>query len=154
MSSTPTAREVFTRVIDGVTKLVAGDASQADALASLYAEHTRVEHPMAPLGDTPLLTREQLRKHFAEGPGKSAAAGLRDYRAEDVVIHESTDPEVVVAEFTYRGTIGDKALALPCVYVLRVRDGLIVESRNYTNHLEGSRLFGRLDELFARLKQL
>ncbi|WP_318207422.1 MULTISPECIES: nuclear transport factor 2 family protein [unclassified Streptomyces] len=154
MSETPTAREVFLRMIDGVPKLVAGDASQADVLASLYAEQTRVEHPMAPVGDTPILTREAMRKHFAEGPGKSAAAGLRDYRAEDVVVHESTDPEVVVAEFTYRGTINGKDLVLPCVYVLRVRDGLIIESRNYTNHLEGSRVFGRLDQLFAALKQL
>lgn len=137
--------EVFADLIDGVEKLVGGDASQVDRLAALYAEQTDVRHPMRPLGDTPLLTREDLRRHFAAGPGDSP--GLAGFRAADVRVHETADPEVIVAEFTYRG----EGFAVPCIFVVRVRDGLIVESRDYIAHLEFARLSGHLGDLFEQL---
>ena len=144
MPRTPT--EVFHELVDGVERLVGGDQSQVDRLAALYAEQTDVRHPMAPLGDTPLRTREELRRHFAAGPGDSP--GLTGFHAADIRVHETADPEVVVAEFTYRG----EGFAVPCIFVLRVRDGLIVESRDYTAHLEFVRLAGRLDDLFEALR--
>lgn len=144
MPRTPT--EVFHELVDGVERLVGGDQSQVDRLAALYAEQTDVRHPMAPLGDTPLRTREELRRHFAAGPGDSP--GLTGFHAADIRVHETADPEVVVAEFTYRG----EGFAVPCIFVLRVRDGLIVESRDYTAHLEFARLAGRLDDLFEALR--
>jgi len=140
-----TPREVFADVIDGVEKLVGGDPSQVDRLAALYAEQTDVRHPMAPLGDTPLRTREDLRRHFAAGPGGSPA--LAGFHATDIRVHETTDPEVIVAEFVYRG----EGFAVPCVFVMRVRDGLIVESRDYAAHLEFARISGHLGDLFERL---
>ena len=144
MPRTPT--EVFHELVDGVERLVGGEQSQVDRLAALYAEQTDVRHPMAPLGDTPLRTREELRRHFAAGPGDSP--GLTGFHAADIRVHETADPEVVVAEFTYRG----EGFAVPCIFVLRVRDGLIVESRDYTAHLEFARLGGRLDDLFEALR--
>ena len=140
-----TPKEVFADLADGVEKLVGGDASQVDRLAALYAEQTDVRHPMAPLGDTPLRTREDLRRHFAAGPGQSP--GLTGFHAADLRVHETADPEVIVAEFTYRG----EGFAVPCIFVMRVRDGLIVESRDYTAHLEFARLSGGLGDLFERL---
>jgi ketosteroid isomerase-like protein len=48
----------------------------------------------------------------------------------DLLIHQTTDPEVVVAEFTYRWR-SQEPLSVGCVVVVRVRDGKIVESRDY-----------------------
>ena len=57
-------------------------------------------------------------------------------------MHETADPEVIVAEFEYRGAIpgtGDR-FAIPNVFVIRIRDGQIVESRDYADHAEIARV--------------
>ena len=142
-------REVFQRLVDGVCRVMAGDTSRVDELAALYAERTRVEHPMALLGDTPLLTRDELHRHFA-APGEPIA----DYRTADVVVHETADPEVIVAEFRYLGTVRGEPFHVPCVFVMRVRDGEIIESRDYVSSLDRVRALGGLDELVEQLKQI
>jgi ketosteroid isomerase-like protein len=99
---------------------------------------------MAPLGDTPLLSREALRQHFAAaGP-----AGWAGFRVEDVRVHHTADPEVVIGEFTYRGDAGWVA---PGIIVFRIRDGLIVESRDYIDHLGLARATNTVDALCAQL---
>jgi uncharacterized protein len=70
--------------------------------------------------------REKVREHFAR-----AAAFGTDLRIEDIVIHETTDPEVVICEQTLRGSFGCEETAMPGIRVMRVRDGLIVSSRDY-----------------------
>jgi ketosteroid isomerase-like protein len=127
--------EVFHRLVEGVCRLVAGDASQVAELAALYAERTRVEHPMA-LDDTPLLSRDDLRRHFAAGTDMTP---ITDYGTADIVVHETTDAEVIVAEFRYLGTVGGRSFQVPCVFVMRVRDGEIVESRDYISPLDRER---------------
>jgi ketosteroid isomerase-like protein len=149
MPQPPTPREVFHRLVDGVSRLVSGDVGQVERLAELYAEQTHVTHPMAPLGDTPLRTRDDLRRHFAAGPGRVGT--LRDYHADGVVIHETTDPEVIVAEFEYRGTGPRGPFALPCVFVMRVRDGQIVWSRDYSSQLGIALALDDLDGFVGRL---
>jgi ketosteroid isomerase-like protein len=48
-------------------------------------------------------------------------------------VHETTDPEVVIAEFVYhaRAAKDGELFRVPAVFVMRVRGGLIVESRDY-----------------------
>ena len=134
--------DVFHRLVDGVSRLVAGDASQMAELTGLYAERTYVEHPMA-LDDIPLLTRDDVRRHFAAGTDMTPIA---DYRAADIVIHQTIDPEVVVAEFRYLGSVGGRSFRVPCVFVMRVRDGEIVESRDYISPLDRERALRETDE--------
>src|SRR5689334_20579183 len=126
--------DVAQTVAAGVSRLVAGRLSaaereaQLDALADLYAEQTDVRHPFAPLGDTPLRTRAELREHFA-------AAGPADEveRFEPVrpVVHATGDPEVIVFEFAYAISVDGREAEIPCIFVIRVREGRIVESRDY-----------------------
>jgi ketosteroid isomerase-like protein len=137
-------------LLDGVPRLVDGDRSQIERLAGLYAEETLVRHPLAPTGDEPLRSREALRHHFAVGPGN---AGAMTFRACDVVVHEVGDGETVVVEFTYRGRAADGSdFAAPCVFVVRVCDGLIVESHDYIDHLAMARAAGRLGGLLDALR--
>ncbi|MEJ3657544.1 nuclear transport factor 2 family protein [Actinomycetes bacterium KLBMP 9759] len=130
----PSPRDVFLRLVHGVA-----DRDLA-ALPALYAERTDVRHPMAPLDTPPLTTRDELREHF----GRPAAAQTLDLRIRpvDIVVHETADPEVIVAEFSYAGTHPETGaeFAVPCVFVMRVRDGEIVESRDYIDHLRLARL--------------
>lgn len=150
MSHPSTPRDVVHRLLDGVVRLVRGDTGQVDPLADLYAAHTRVEHPMAPLPAAVLRTRADVRRHFAAA---AAGTGFRpdDYRVEDLVVHDTADPEVVVAEFAYAGSAGGRTFRVPCVFVVRVRDGRIVDSRDYVDHLALARATGRLPDLLRRL---
>ena len=141
----PTPSEVFRRLVDGVAD------KRYDGLAELYAERTDVRHPMWPGGTPPLTSRDDLRRHFAAAA--EAAAGVH-VRAEVAAIHETQDPEVIVAEFEYRGSDAatGEPFAVPCIFVMRVRDGRIVESRDYIDHLASARVRGRLDDVLAAVR--
>ena len=122
----------FLDLVNGVTRLVAGDTSQVDKLTALYAHDAFVVY----FGDpgNPLHGREELRTHFSKVPERFAAPRFRGFRAENIRIHDDkSDPEVIVAEFAYvsDGDGDDPALNLPCCFVIRVRDGEIVETRDY-----------------------
>jgi ketosteroid isomerase-like protein len=56
-----------------------------------------------------------------------------------------------VAEFEYQGTDPGtgEAYALPAIFVMRVRDGEIVSSRDYHDAIASARARGQLGELFA-----
>jgi ketosteroid isomerase-like protein len=58
---------------------------------------------------------------------------------------------VVIGEFAYEGriTTTGRAFTVRNVFVLRVRDGLIVESRDHADHLAFAAATGRLDALVA-----
>jgi len=134
-------------------KLVHGVADQRwEELPNLYAEKTQVEHPIDPLGEPPLRTRDELRKHFtAGGPSESNVR----FVPANITIHDTTDPEVIIAEFEYHGTVREtgEAFTVPCIFVLRVRNGEIVASRDYIDPLSLPRALGQLDELFTAMKK-
>jgi uncharacterized protein len=137
-----TPREVFLALVNGIAD------GNPDGLPELYAEQIDVVHPFDPLHGAPLRSREELRARMAR-----LGAGPRPRRrVGNVTIHETTDPEVIVAEFEYQGTTDTgQPYALPAIFVLRVRNGEIVSSRDYHDHLASARVAGRLGELFAAL---
>jgi uncharacterized protein len=137
-------REVFLALVDGVAD------GRWDELPRLYAERTSVVHPFDPLRPAALRTRDELREHF-----RPAGVGPRlCRRPANITIHETTDPEVIVAEFEYRGTNADtgERFAQPAIFVLRVRDGEIVDSRDYFDHLSTAHLRGQLGTLVAAVE--
>ena len=66
----------------------------------------------------------------------------------------TTDPEVIVAEFEYQGTVAEteEPFVLPGIFVLRVRDGEIISSRDYFDHVTAARVRGQLDALVAAVQ--
>ncbi|HEY7597770.1 MAG TPA: nuclear transport factor 2 family protein [Actinophytocola sp.] len=119
---TATPREVAHRLVEGISE------QRWAELPDLYAEDTVVEQPFNPRPAV-LRGRGDLAAHFA-----AAADRPLRVKAKNVVVHETTDPEVVVMEYDYdvdaqgrTGTVGN-------VLVLRVRDGRIVSSRDYHDH--------------------
>lgn len=117
-------REVFHQLCQGIS------AGQWHRLAELYAEDTVVVLPMAP-APVRLAGRAAVAAHF-----RNAAGTPLELRVENVVIHETVDPEVIVAEFDYAGRIvpDGRTFRVANIQVLRVRDGQIVNSRDYHDH--------------------
>ncbi len=157
MLPTTDPADVVHAVAAGVSRLVSGGLSpeqrerQLDDLANLYAEHTDVRHPLAPLGDTPLRTRAELRAHFANSGGRTA--GPVQFEPTNAIVHVTADPELVIFEFNYAVEANGRTFELPCIFVVRVRNGQIVESRDYGDHIGLARTFGRLDDLIDRLHE-
>jgi ketosteroid isomerase-like protein len=149
-----TPEETVRAVAAGVCRLLRGglsaadEAMQIDELAACYAERTDVRHPFHPVGDTPLRSRAAVREHFAAG---GPPVGVERYEVVDDHVHPTPDPEVVIFEFRYAAVVDGRAFTLPCIFVVRVRDGEIVESRDYVDHVAAARAFGRLPALAAAL---
>jgi uncharacterized protein len=117
-------------------------------LPDLYAEDAHVEHPFHPLAEPALVGRSSLREHF----NAAAEAPHLPRTVENIHVHQTSDPEVIVAEFVYRFTKVDKATVdVPCVFILRVRDGEIVESRDYIHHLASAHARGMLPDLLQSI---
>jgi len=144
MAKPASPREVFLALVNGVAE------GRWRELPSLYAEQTNVVHPFDPLRPAALRSRDALREHFTP---TDATARLHR-RPANITIHETTDPEVIVAEFEYQGTNADtgEPFALPAIFVLRVRDGEIVESRDYFDHLSAAQVRGQLNALVAAVE--
>ena len=170
-----TPEEVFLKLVRGI-----GDRELA-ALPELYAERTDVRHPMNPYGDHPLLSRDALREHGgtelkALGDGFMAsfpsatralqfaaalqrAVGTRAevirFQPENIRVHQTADPEVIVAEFDYVGTViaTGEPFSASNVIVLRVRDGQIVESRDSIDHVAMTRARGLTEQLVTALRE-
>lgn len=141
MAGPLSAREVFLALVNGVAE------GRWEELPSLYAEQTHVVHPFDPLRAPALRTREELHEHFRP----TDVSPRLHRRAANITIHETTDPEVIISEFEYQGTVADtgERFALPGIFVLRVRNGEIVSSRDYFDHLTAARIRGQLDGLVA-----
>ncbi|MEU4240901.1 nuclear transport factor 2 family protein [Actinoplanes sp. NPDC026619] len=138
-------REVFLRLVNGVCD------GPYEELAGLYAEQTHVSHPFHPLAPPALRSRAELHEHFTSAPPETRTLKRKPV---GVTVHETADPEVIVAEFAYQGHVAEtgEAFTVPCVFVMRIRDGLIVESRDYIDPIASARAWGQLESLLAALR--
>ncbi len=118
-------RQVVERLLDGIHR---GAWSQ---LPELYAEDAAVERPFAPDAMRHVAGRDEVRKRFAD-----AGAAPLEIRVTDLTVHETADPEVVIAESGYelRATSAGRTSLVRNIQVFRVREGRIVWSRDYHDH--------------------
>jgi ketosteroid isomerase-like protein len=121
---TPDAATVVRRHIERFEGGITAD------LADAYAAQAVVEQPFMPGGGQRLVGRDAIREHFAA----AARAQLRLY-VRDLMVHETVDPEVVVAEYHYGIDTDTRTVTVANIQVTRIRDGLIVESRDYHDHV-------------------
>lgn len=141
MSKKRSPREVFLALVHGLCE------GRFDDVLALYAEKTDVSHPFDPLRGHGLTSRAQLREHFSRRPVR------RTIKASptNIKIHETLDPEVIVAEFDYAGENLEinESFSYACIFVMRVRDGEIIESRDYVDHLGSAEARGLLGPLLT-----
>jgi ketosteroid isomerase-like protein len=136
MNNKRSPREVFLALVHGICE------GRIDDVLALYAEKTNVSHPFDPLRGHGLASRAQLAEHFSRRPVRQTIK----VRPANIKIHETLDPEVIVAEFDYAGENleNGKRFSYRCIFVMRVRDGEIVESRDYVDHLGSAEARGQL----------
>lgn len=112
---------MFERYLDAIT------AQRWDELPLLYAHDAVVEHPLGPAAQRILYGRDELRAHFTALQDMSL-----HMHASDVLVHDTRDPEVIIAEFTYHGTTKTRQpVRRRNIFVITVRDGHILNSRDY-----------------------
>jgi uncharacterized protein len=128
-------RELFERLM---RCLLADDREQQLAL---YSEDCVWEFPFA-AGDRPsrMIGREAVRRAMTPLWDQARRAGARVSGFEPLAIHETSDPEVIVAEFHLQVEVMGKSQRLPFVQVLRARGGKLVEHREYFNPQVRTRL--------------
>lgn len=142
-SATPSPREVFRRLIEGIAE------GRFTELSELYAEDAVVETVFEPVGPRRIEGRIALEERFAQ----VAAGSPVELTPMNVVVRETDDAEVVVAEFDYRvhHRVTGRTFESANIQVLRVRDGLIVHSRDFHDHLALIVAGGNLPDLVAAL---
>jgi uncharacterized protein len=135
-------------VIEQVRRMVAGEGV---VFADLFAEDGVLRYPFAPPG-----TPRELRGQAAIREFHGAAAGRRrtlEIAGVDVVVRETDDPEVVVAEIEHHGH--SHAVGGPYRFralgVVRVRNGEIVSYDDYMDPIALAALLGRTPDLVAAL---
>ncbi|GIG63436.1 hypothetical protein Lfu02_78080 [Longispora fulva] len=139
-------REVFLNLVNGVCE------ERWTDLPELYAEDTHISHPFDPYRSGPLLSRAAIQQHFTPPAGSTSPIKRRPVVT---AVHETTDPEVIVAEFEYQGTViaSGEPFAIPCVFVMRIRDGKIVESRDYMDHVRSAQSRGTTEQLIQAITE-
>lgn len=143
--ATRSPRETVEQLLRAAVSAAPGD------MADCYAPEVVIEMPFAvarlypPRIET---TREELRTRFQAG------STIRRYeRLGSVTIHETNDPEIIIAEYELHGemTSTGEPFSVRFAMVLTIRDGHIVHSRDYTDPIAGARLLGKLPDLVSAL---
>lgn len=144
-ATTRTSRQTIEQLLRATVSTTPGD------MAGCYAPEVVIEMPFAVEGLYPpriQATREELRARFQAG-----TASRRYTSLSNVTIHQTADPEVIIAEYELHGelTATGEPFSSRFAMVITVRNGYIVHSRDYTNPIAGARLLGKTRELIAAL---
>lgn len=115
--------------------------------AGLWAEDGVLEFPFAGPGYPKRVEgRDAITEYLRDYPN---LLDIREVVAKTV--HETTDPAVVVAEFTVGGVVvaTGKPYELSYIAVITVQDGEIRHYRDYWSPLAAAEVLGGVDELTA-----
>jgi ketosteroid isomerase-like protein len=121
----PTARELLERLHELTLK-------DESAAPDLYAEDAVHEIPFSPAGaPTKIEGRDTLRQMMAA----QGSSPVEYQEFADRVVYETTDPEVVIAEYNIIGKVvaTGESFSFPNLMILQARDGEIVKTRGYFN---------------------
>ncbi len=124
-----TPRAVFERLHRAVR-----DDYDMDTQADLYAPDGILEMPFAPAGAPRRIAgREEIRRVLRVAGERARQSGRRIVAYRDLVVRETDNPEVIVAEFELHGEVAATGATyrLSFIQVLRVRGGQIVAMRDY-----------------------
>lgn len=125
MSEVSNARQVVDRVFE-----LFAEGKLAESIEEYYAEDVVVEHPFGVADPSVWHGKDALREHVA-----NVGQASRESRLRDLEVHETTDPEVLIAQWTTEAVSAvGKELKAANVIVFRVRDGQVVASRDYHDH--------------------
>jgi ketosteroid isomerase-like protein len=149
MSEVPPILAAPRQVLEGFHRAMLHKS--ADELAGLFAVDAVYEFPLLnPSRPERYRSREDLHAGF-RAAWERVPVRIDEFR--NVVVHETTDPEVIVSEQEAVATVltNGRTFALPFLLVIRVRDGRIVHLRDYSDTLRAAQALGRLPALLEAL---
>lgn len=123
---------------------------QMDRFVDLFAIDAEFELPFAAAGaPNSLHGRAQLRDYLADYPQR---LDIREFPA--ITVHETTDQETIIVEFTVRGITvrTGEHYELTYIAVIRARDGEIIGWRDYWSPVSVAVAAGELPDLLAALR--
>jgi uncharacterized protein len=105
----------------------------ADGFADLFAPDGVIEVPFA--GQSGVPARQEGRETIRQLALQVMASPLRIEDFEVVELHQTQDPEVVIAEVRAHGTVTTtgRSFTATSIQVLRIRDGHIVLFRDFAD---------------------
>ena len=107
--------------------------------ADMFAADGVMELPFAPHGVPRRLEgREAIRRFLIPAGEAAKRSGRRILGYSNVIVHETTDPDVIVVEFDLHGASDTGPYQYAYIQVMRVRDGEIALLRDYID----PRVFG------------
>lgn len=95
---------------------------------------------------------QSLIKAIEEQRQGKPARMYQDISVEDLVIHQTTNPNIVIAEWTYRSRINGATVENPNIIVVECRDGKVYRSRDYHNHVTRAVADGTLPALIEAIR--
>ncbi|HEY6620188.1 MAG TPA: nuclear transport factor 2 family protein [Steroidobacteraceae bacterium] len=127
------------QVVEGLMRGISAGAWEE--LHAWFSDDALVEYPFALPSPSRLEGIAAIRKYFA-----AVSAYPLKLQMQNMVVHETLDPEVVVAEWDYDGlvTTTNHKFVVSNITVTRVHNGKIVASRDYHNHWVLAGVLGRL----------
>jgi len=134
-------------VVEQVRRMVAGEDV---VFADLFAADGVLRYPFAPPGmPRELKGSDSIRAYH----GASSARSMLVMECVDVIVRETDDPEVVVAEIEHHGYSHGTGgpYRFRALGVIRVRAGEIVEYDDYMDPIALAALLGRTSDLVAAL---
>lgn len=127
MRTRMTPKEIYLRQLD---LAIAGDR---DAQATYYAPDAVVHFPFAPPGVPDRFEGRDAIRAMSVALDRARGGATPDPAASDLTVHETTDPELIIAELdaVVVEPAGGTRHRVRQIHVVRVRDELIIEHRDY-----------------------
>jgi ketosteroid isomerase-like protein len=98
--------------------------------------------------------RAAIDRGAVHAPGEELPRLYADLEIRDLVIHEMADPDSVVAEWTYVTRIGESTVENHNVSIVTCRNGKILRSRDYHNHVTRAVASGTVRECIATIEDM
>jgi ketosteroid isomerase-like protein len=119
-------------------------------LHAWFSDDAVVEYPFALPSPTRLEGIEAIKKYFT-----AVSAYPMKLKTQNMVVYETSEAEVVVAEWAYDGlvTTTGQTFRVSNITVTRVRNSKIAASRDYHNHAVLARVMGRLPSLVEAMSK-
>lgn len=114
----------------------------AEGFAALFAPDAVIEVPFAGAPDAPM--RIEGRRKILEFARHAMASLLSLEDMEVTALHQTQDPEVVIAEMRAKGTVTTtgRSFSVTSVQILRIRDGLIELFRDFADPRVAAEVLG------------
>ncbi|WP_018897942.1 nuclear transport factor 2 family protein [Rhizobium sp. 2MFCol3.1] len=145
-----TPSEIVKDLVDHFSK------SNFEAALALYADDATIsiEFGVPAPFQISKVEMEKLIRSAVEARGGKPSPMYRDLSVQDLAVLETKDPAIVVGQWTYLSKVEGVTYENRNIIVVEVRDGKIVHSRDYHNHIARAFADGTVDHLLGAIQKM